>query len=312
MANRLDTPSAPNGTSRSLEDRLQDPQTLAALNRLLDQADTLAKTVETAETLMQQGPGLISMVTDSIDEVVMSSAESGTDLEIVLQNSVQVAAKLQNPQLTKILGRLLEQTESLELLVSMLEQAPGVMATMADSLDEMAHSASETGIEFDIMLPRLLQLGAKVQNPKVFDLLERTLDQTEAIEMLLNLFEQGPSLAAMVADSLDEIAQSAAEAGLDLEQLLQHLFKVPVKLAPLLDSGELDALLESGMLEPQTLQVLGKVGKALSQGYALDQSQPQKVSIFGLIGMINDPDIQRVLGFLNTFGKQFGQTLDQK
>lgn len=230
-----------NGAGTQLQARLDNPQTVAALTRLLDRVEALEKMMGMAEEVVQQGPGLAAMVADSVDEFYANAARSGTDLEIVLENALQIARRLQNPRLTQVLTKLLDQTESLEMLVSLVEQGPGVTAMMADSLDEMMRISVESGIDFDILLNK--------------------------------------GLVALT------------------------------KFIALVESDEFDAVLDSGILDPRTVDVVGRAGRALAQSYPAGQTEPYKVGPLGLLKTLNDPDVQRALGFLTAFAKQFGRQL---
>ncbi|MCB9101541.1 MAG: DUF1641 domain-containing protein [Anaerolineales bacterium] len=298
-----------NGASAQLQARLDDPNTVAALNRLLDRVESLDKMMGLAEELIQQGPGLAAVVADSVDEFYVEAARSGTDLELVLQNALQVATRLQNPRLIQLITQLLDQTESLELLVSLIEQGPGVTAMLADSLDEMMRTATSTGLDPEALLQNGFQIALRLQNPRLINALTKLLDQTESLEMLASLAEQGPGVVAMVADSVDEMVRVSAASGIDFDILMNKGLAALIKFISVVDSQEFDALLDSGILEPHTVGVVGQTGRALAQSYALDQTQPHKVGPMGLFKSLNDPDVQRALGFLTAFAKQFGRQL---
>ena len=298
-----------NGASSQLRARLDDPQTIAALNRLLDRVESLDKMMGMAEELVQQGPGLAAVVADSVDELYADAARSGTDLETVLNNALQVATHLQNPRLIKVITKLLDQTESLEMLVSLVEQGPGVTAMLADSLDEMMKTANAAGLEPEILLQNGFEIALRLQNPRLIKSLTKLLDQTEAIEMLASLAEQGPGVTAMIADSLDELARTSAASGIDFDLLMNKGLTTLIKFISVVDSEEFDALLDSGILEPYTVSVVGQTGRALADSYAVHHNCPHKVGPMGLLKTLNDPDVQRALGFLTSFAKQFGRQL---
>lgn len=224
-----------NGAAAQLQARLNDPHTVAVLTRLLDRVDTLDRLIDMAEVVADQGPAMIGLMADSVDEV----ARSGTDLEIILQHALLVANKL--------------------------------------------------------------------QNPKLIDVLTRLLDQTDSLEMAVNLLEQGPGLVGLAVDVLDELQRTAARSGIDVEVLLEKGLDALIKFIGVVESEEFDAVLNSGVFAPQTVGVVGHAGRALVQSY---QTEPQQVGPLGLFKMLNDPDVQRALGFLTGFAKQFGQQLN--
>jgi uncharacterized protein YjgD (DUF1641 family) len=69
---------------------------------------------------------------------------------------------------------------------------------------------------------------------------------------------------------------------------------------------ELDALLKSGVLEPGALQMIGELGRALTETAA---APPATTGVVGLLKALGQPDVQRALGFLVTFAERFGRRL---
>jgi uncharacterized protein YjgD (DUF1641 family) len=69
---------------------------------------------------------------------------------------------------------------------------------------------------------------------------------------------------------------------------------------------ELNALLNSGVLAPGTLAIVGELGHALTDTAA---APPVDVGPVGLLKALGQPDVQRALGFLVTFAERFGRRL---
>ncbi|MCA9993928.1 MAG: hypothetical protein KDE29_23270, partial [Anaerolineales bacterium] len=69
----------------TLQQRLNDPQTAAALTRLLDRIDTLEQTVNTLARLLEQGPGLVSIAADSVDDAFRQATAAGVDVDARLR-----------------------------------------------------------------------------------------------------------------------------------------------------------------------------------------------------------------------------------
>jgi uncharacterized protein YjgD (DUF1641 family) len=70
----------------------------------------------------------------------------------------------------------------------------------------------------------------------------------------------------------------------------------------------LDALLNSGVLAPGTLRVVGELGRALTE---TADAPPTTAGPIGLLRAIGQPDVQRALGFLVTFAERFGRRLHE-
>lgn len=279
--------------------KLQNPRLINVLTRLLDQTEALELLVSAAE----QGPGMIGVVADTLDELVASAAKSGVDVEVLLQNGLQVAAKLQNPRTITALTKLLDQTEALELLVSAAEQGPGMIAVVADTLDEAARQALAAGLDVEQLLQNSVSLATRLQNPRMMAAVTKLLDQVEAVEMLASAAEQGPGMLAVIADSMDEFV---AKADFDVELLADKGLGALLKTIELVESPQFDALLNSGVLDPKAVDIVGKVGKALADS---THQEIKAVGPLGMLKLLGDPDVQRGLGFLANFGRNFGQEL---
>jgi uncharacterized protein YjgD (DUF1641 family) len=70
----------------------------------------------------------------------------------------------------------------------------------------------------------------------------------------------------------------------------------------------LEALLQSGVLDPAALQIIGGLGRALIDTAS---ARPAPIGVIGLLRALGDPDIQRALGFLMNFAARFGSRLPQ-
>ena len=328
----------------TLQQRLNDPQTAAALTRLLDRIDTLEQTVNTLARLLEQGPGLVSMATDTVDDAFRQAAAAGVDVDARLRAALQMAEKLTAPDMVEKLDRLL----------TVVDQAPGLVSMATDTVDDAFRQAAAAGVDVDARLRAALQMAEKLTAPDMVEKLDRLLtlvdqapglismttdmaddafrqaaargvdvdarlraalqiaekltapDMVERLNRLLGLVEQGPGLMAMVVDMVDEGYRQAVAAGFDPELFVRQGVNVTTRMAVLLDSNEVNALLDSGILEPKTLRVIGSAGRALAE----TQVQPrEKVGMLGLLRALGDPDVQQALGFLVTFGREFGRTL---
>jgi uncharacterized protein YjgD (DUF1641 family) len=77
-------------------------------------------------------------------------------------------------------------------------------------------------------------------------------------------------------------------------------------IADLIESDEIKNLLNSGIIAPEAVGVVSSAADALVA--SRNQSTPQ-VGMFGLLKALRDSDLQRALGFLVLFGKEFGKNL---
>lgn len=221
-------------------------------------------------------------------------------MNTIPQNGAELQVRLNQPEMAHALNRLLDRIDSLEQAVTTLTatmgQAPGMMAMAGDVIDEGYRKAAAAGIDLEERALGGLALLNRLTEPRL----------VAQLQQLLDMAEQAPSLMAMAGDVVDDAYRSAANAGVDIELMMRKGATAAVKFSEVVASDSFDALLESGMIEPDTLEVLGSLGKALRVSRA---TPPQPVGPWGAFNALRDPDTQKALGFLLTFAKEFGKHL---
>jgi hypothetical protein len=223
----------------ALQERLNDPDTVDTLNRLLDRIGALEQAVTVLAETVRQAPGMVAMVTDIVDETYREARASGTDLEQQFEGGLALLRQLTEPRTVAVLSRLIERLDTLE--------------------------------------------------------------------PLLDIAEQAPATAAMVVDIVDDAYRQAKAAGVDLDTVLHKGAETAARLGAVVCSAEFDAVMDSGVLEPKTLRVIGSAGQALATS---QQATPKPVGLLGALGALRDPEVRKALGFAVTFAKQFGRALE--
>lgn len=295
-----------NGAAPSLQERLQEPETTAALHRLLDRLDALERSVDMLAQVADQAPAALAMMTDTVDDTYRRAAASGIDLEDRLQNALELAEKLTADRNVQALERLLDRLDQLERLVDLADQVPAALAMVTDTVDEAYRHAAESGVDPEARLRNAAALAEKLTAPQTVEVLSDLMDRMDQLERFVDLAEQAPGVFAMLVDTLDEAYRNASEAGVDLELMVRQGASAATRLSEAMRSDEFEALMRSGVLDPRALDVVGSAGDAL----AATQTQPSpQVGMLGLFRALRDPDVQRALGFLTQFAKYFGQSV---
>ncbi|NRB51947.1 MAG: DUF1641 domain-containing protein [Saprospiraceae bacterium] len=184
---------------KRIQVRLSEDQTLDALDRLLQRIETLETAVTNLTVLMRQGPGLVAMAGDMVDEAYRKSDEAGVSIDARLKNALTIAEKLTAPRMVAQLDRL----------VSFTNQLPGLMAMQADIVDEAYRKADAQGVNIEERLGVALQLAEKMTQPQV----------AEKLDALLKVGDQLPGMMAMTVDMVDEGMRKAIANGFDPQTL---------------------------------------------------------------------------------------------
>ncbi|MFV8752466.1 DUF1641 domain-containing protein [Nannocystaceae bacterium ST9] len=145
-------------------------------------------------------------------------------------------------------------------------------------------------------------------SPDTLARIEAKLDRLEhRLARFDSLIEQAPGLLAIVGDSLDDFAREQGERGVDVEQAMRNLGRTFDALLRLIGSEQLQRLLESDLLLPGTLEVLGDAARALATAHTLPSA---RLGMFGLLRELRDPDVQRAMGFAVDVARRIGHQLE--
>ncbi len=223
--------------------------------------DQLSKRLDRIESMLIQltsslemAPAVLSMMTDTVDEIAIKSATDGISLEERFKAVGGVISRLSEPNTTKNIHKLLD----------ILDQAPGLVSMVTDTIDEFAKESAQSGTGLDERINGLICLFNKLSDPEM----------VAKIDTMILLSNQMPGLIAMVIDSIDEVAK-----GTDL-------------------------------LGPQNMELLKSAMIANQYASAVE---PAKVGgLFGIMKILKDEDIQKMLGFLVNFAKVFGREINKK
>ncbi len=165
------------------------------------------------------------------------------------------------------------------------------------------------------------QLLDRLNDPKTARNLNLILDKIDLIAFsvtaLDGLLRRSDEIVEAVAEGISDLNKTLPGVTIgstaDAVEHIKDLFQVSVKLKEVLSSPEFDALMASGILSPETVSIVGKAGTSLTESYKEANATSvsnQKIGIFGLLRMLNDPDIQRSLRLLLTFAKTFGKKIN--
>jgi len=255
----------------ALEDRLRHPDTARALHHLLDRVDTLNQSL----AFLDDAPALVSMGADVVDEQARQARAAGTDLEARLQTLQATLARLTEPSTQQALHDLLD----------LAQQGPQLAAMAGDMLDDTAQGARARGIDLEARRTRLLSLLERLTREETLDALE---DATEWATSL-------PQVLAMVGDIFDDSIRRLRASGVDVERLLST------------GGDAMHRMLTSGILDPEALDTVGGLGKALQEA----QACPAKpMGLWSAIKSFRDPDVGRALCFFVEFARAFGRSLN--
>ena len=305
----METTAYSNGAP-SLEKRLHDPETVEKLNRLLDRLDTIERAVGAIERLERQLPMALSTATDVLDDELTRAADRGVVLDERAGQALRLAETLTEPATVETLTRLIDRLDRIEQIAALADGAPGAIATTVDTIDDALTRAAERGVVLDERMREGLVLLETLTDPATAKALGELAGRSQQLADLARLVDDAPKAIATVVDIIDAEMNAGMEAGFDPERALRDAASALGKLSELFRTDEFQALLDSGVLDPEALSVIGGLGTALVESKKeADRGETPRRGMFGLIGALRDPDIQHAVGFLTRFAKRFGRQL---
>lgn len=237
-----------------------------------------------------------------------------------MENTLQrpsLTDRLNDPQTSEVLHRLLDHAESLDQILSVASELPNLIAIATDLFDAISRKASQDGIDLEQRATELLKLLGQVTEPNNMRAIEGLVSRLPKLEEGSALLDELPNLLATAVDVFDEWAIQLKADGIELEQSLRRGLHAALYLGGQIKEDELDRigfLLKSDVLDEHSVQTVGMAGSALSscrQG-TCEHPVAKRVGLFGLLGAIRDPNTQRALSFGLQFAKCFGGIIDEK
>lgn len=175
---------------RHINHRLNQPTTLRSIDHLLDRLDTVEQAVERIAGLLAQGPGLVSMATDTADELLRDTQKRGIDLTERMQNVLYLLEKLTAKDTVAKLDQVLQ----------LADQLPGLVAMGMDVADENVNRLNTSGINLDALSELAVISGTALSNAKQENISELGLfgllkamndkDRQKGLGFLMNLLKQ--------------------------------------------------------------------------------------------------------------------------
>ncbi|MFQ3660921.1 MAG: DUF1641 domain-containing protein [Chloroflexaceae bacterium] len=210
------------------------------------------------------------------------------------------------PQLAGMMHALLERMERIEQKLARVEalagQAPMALAVATDTFDSLYREGAQAGVDADERLKLGLIALERLTTPENLRAIAGLAGQLAILDQFTR---QAPGLMAMTVDMIDELYAAIGRQGINLEETAREGLVAFRNFVALLHSDEVRALLDSGVIDPRTLQVIGAAADALVR----TQREPSRAGPLTLLRALFDRDIQRSLGFALGFAARFGQNL---
>lgn len=200
------------------------------------------------------------------------------------------------------MARIEARLERIERMLSrydeLAQQVPPMAAMAGDIADEWAARDGHA----DERLRSLVELTERLTRPEVL----------HALTVLVEQVELAPGLLAMLGDIVDEMARDAEAQGVDLQELTANLGEALRGVVLLAGRPEVRELFESELFSEGAIRSLSMVARSLAESSPAEGEEPARVGLWGAMGALRDPDVQRALGFAVRVAKGVGESMDRE
>lgn len=185
-------------------------------------------------------------------------------------------------------------------------QVEPAISMAADSLDEWAARQQARGVDLDGHVRHALVLAERLTDPAVAARLERLVELLPRLVPVAELAATFEPTTAMVFDMIDEQARRLEARGVRAEERLLQVLGIVERLTEPDFHAHLTQLLDAApnlMAATRTGELFGRAVDAVVA------SPPAPVGLFGLLGALSRPEVQRAVGFALAVAEHVGRDL---
>ena len=182
------------------------------------------------------------------------------------------------------------------------------ISILSYSMDEVFDPASEKGCANLRKMEALKELFDTLGDERSLMAINDLAKSLQDIAHISSHLKEIENTISIITDSIDEVVAKASENGLNLETLALNVSKLSRELIDLVESGTLNELLDSGILDTKSIEVVGALGHSL----AVSKGTEKRVGPMGILSALFNKDIQRSLGFTLNLATHFGRKLKKQ
>ena len=179
---------------------------LASLERLHQRLDALEARLAPLERLGAEAPAALAMLTDTADGLAARAGEG--DLVSRLEALARLADRATRPELLALLETLASRSEALEAALRLLDQGPGTLAMLADTLDGLALRVDATGVPLHERIEVVLGAMERLSSPAALDVLTVVTSRLSEVKALLESGVLDPEAVRVVSLAGQALVQS--------------------------------------------------------------------------------------------------------
>lgn len=166
-------------------------------------------------------------------------------------------------------------------------------------------------IEMRTARPGAERLLDRLEEPRTAAALDSLLDNAELLAVLIGGLDGLARKGEVIGDTLAEVLEEARAAGRSTGLDPLHTSRQLATLIPTLANASpaINRVLDSPIIDPEPLDVLGELAIALVAGCREAQRNQTSLGLRGALKATKDPDVRRGIGFVVEIARVLGRDL---
>ncbi|MCA9072685.1 MAG: DUF1641 domain-containing protein, partial [Planctomycetaceae bacterium] len=152
-------------------ERLTEPETVNAINQLIDRVEELNRLLDNAGQMQRELPNLLAIGIDFMDALSRRASQEGIDLEQRATGLMNLFLKLTESKTLQAAEGLIDRLPQLEQASRFLDDVPGLVATLMDIVDEWTTHMKAEGFNLELSIRRgiraALWLGERISESEL-------------------------------------------------------------------------------------------------------------------------------------------------
>lgn len=130
-----------------------------------------ASSTDPLRKLAEEAPNVTATIVDVLDDTCRRLSESGVDVEERMNGLAKLVEHVSRPETVDSICKIVDRLPQLETLTAAAAEAPNVIGTIADVVDEYSRKLKDEGIEMEHALAgglhAALYLGARIREEEL-------------------------------------------------------------------------------------------------------------------------------------------------
>ncbi len=244
--------------------------------------------------MLDQAMPAVAIGIDVLDEEVRKAQDRGVDVDQRLRRAGELVEKLTEPAVLDGIEKLVAHAPLAAEGAELAATAPAYTAIAIDVMDEEIRKLQHRGVDVDERLRRAGALVEKLTDPSVLDSLETLVAHAPLAAEGAELAATAPAYTAIAIDVMDEEIRKLQADGVDVDKALDNGATLLRALGRFLASSEGQQLIESGLLEPDTIHRITQISSAVVTTL---NEEPPLIGPWGSFVRTWDRRFQRFAGF---------------